>query len=138
MIIMATNYTRSKIHATTVPGLYIEIKEPEWYMDNYGIDMTQALFDILQKNGLETIEKCTNAGIPVIIQSFSDDALKKWATMSDLPLVRLVSTSDYGTLNFEDIASFAHGVGPDSKYVMYWPDDVVHPADPNVDPTTPS
>ena len=58
--------------------------------------------------------------------------------MSDLPLVRLVSTSDYGPLNLEDIATFAHGVGPDSAYVMYWPDDVVKPANPTVDPTTPS
>jgi len=75
MKFLTSNYnTRSHINAT-VPGLYIEIKEPAWYISSYGIDMTQALFDFLEKNGLETIEKSTKNGIPIIVQSFSEDAL---------------------------------------------------------------
>ena len=35
MYFLNTNYTRDRIAATTVPGLYIEIKEPDWYTSNY-------------------------------------------------------------------------------------------------------
>lgn len=55
MYFLRTNYDRSRVSATTTPGLYIEIKEPDWYMDNYGIDMGQALFDVLKLNDLETV-----------------------------------------------------------------------------------
>jgi len=88
MKFLTSNYnTRSRIKATTVPGLYIEIKEPDWYSSSYGIDMTQALFDFLEKNGLETIEKSTKNGIPIIVQSFSEDSLVEFSKLSDLPRV---------------------------------------------------
>jgi len=93
MKFLNTNYnTRDRINATTVPGLYIEIKEPDWYTSSYGIDMTKALYDFLAKNNLETIEKATDNGIPIIIQSFSEDSLKEFATLSDLPRVQLIRT----------------------------------------------
>jgi hypothetical protein len=38
MQFLMTNYER-KVGSTTQPGLYIELKEPEWYMDTYGIDI---------------------------------------------------------------------------------------------------
>jgi hypothetical protein len=39
MFMMKDNYSR-KVGAVSQPGLYIEIKEPKWYMDTYGIDAT--------------------------------------------------------------------------------------------------
>jgi len=34
------NYTeaRNRIGVTSLAGLFIEIKEPDWYKDEYGID----------------------------------------------------------------------------------------------------
>lgn len=87
MYFLKTNFDRSDIGATFVPGLYIEIKEPQWYLEHYNIDMGQELFNILQKNNLETIEKSTANGIPIIIQSFDEAALKRFADLSDLPRV---------------------------------------------------
>ena len=76
-------------------------------------------YDQLAKWNLETIEKSTANGIPIIIQSFDPDALKRFAALSDLPLVQLLHWKT--TYDFNDISSFAHGVGPDSRYIMYWP-----------------
>lgn len=55
MHFLQTDFTRSRVHASSTPGLYIEIKEPEWYMSKYGIDMTQVVYDALAKNNIETI-----------------------------------------------------------------------------------
>jgi hypothetical protein len=38
MWFLQANYER-KVGATTTPGLYIELKEPEWYLSEYGIDI---------------------------------------------------------------------------------------------------
>lgn len=121
MYFLRTNYDRSRVSATTIPGLYIEIKEPDWYMDNYGIDMGQALFDVLKLNDLETVEKATENGIPIIIQSFSPDALKAFALLSDLPRLLLCNSAGEAGYDWEEIATYAHGVGPASDYIMYWP-----------------
>jgi len=129
MYFLQTDFTRSRINATFTPGLYIEIKEPQWYLDNYSIDMTQALYDALAAHGLETIEKSTQAGIPVIIQSFDETALRNFAKLSDLPRVQLMSWSK--TYDFDNVATYAHGVGPDSKYVMYWPSKEATPVNPD-------
>jgi len=65
---------REYIKATTIPGLYIEIKYPVYYAAN-GIDMTKELFEFLKKNNLETVQKATDNGIPIIIQSFYESEL---------------------------------------------------------------
>jgi len=65
MIDMGANYDR-KI-GSKMPGLYIELKNPVWYESEYQIDLPTALFQNLQKFGLETVEKATAAGIPVIV-----------------------------------------------------------------------
>jgi glycerophosphoryl diester phosphodiesterase len=120
MYYLKSDYQRlTNRNDTTVPGLYIEMKEPQWYMDNYGFDIVQMTYDQLAKWNLETIEKSTANGIPIIIQSFDPEALKRFAALSDLPLVQLMYWNE--TYNFEDIATYASGVGPDSKYIMYWP-----------------
>lgn len=83
---MKDNYT-SKVGRKSTPGLYIEIKEPEWYSTNYNLDITRAVFDVLARYQLESVEKATKAGIPIIIQSFDEAALRQFATLSDLPLI---------------------------------------------------
>jgi len=114
MTFLKTNYKR-KVGTSTTPGLYIELKEPEYYLNEFGIDIGQAVFDVLQKYGLETIQGATDAGIPIIIQSFDEPALRNFATISDLPLVQLMYHGKPGvTYDFDNIAEYAHGVGPDS------------------------
>ena len=54
MQMMKDNYT-SKVGKKSLPGLYIEIKEPKWYTESYQIDITTAIFDILAKYNLETV-----------------------------------------------------------------------------------
>jgi len=58
---------KPKISDNPTPGLYIEIKEYPWYLETYGINLAQALFETLKKYGLETVKKATEAGIPIII-----------------------------------------------------------------------
>ena len=45
---------------------------------------------MLSSNGLGSIEDCADK-MPIIIQSFEYDALMKFATLSNLPLVQLAS-----------------------------------------------
>lgn len=66
MYFLRDNYTRNTGNKN-IPGLYIEMKEPQWYMDNYGLDFSKELFNILEKFGLGTIQGATDNGIPIII-----------------------------------------------------------------------
>jgi hypothetical protein len=66
MKFLNSNMKRS-ISPDTPCGLYIEIKEFQWYQDEYSRNIADLLFTILENNGLETIEKSTEAGIPIII-----------------------------------------------------------------------
>jgi len=59
--------TPRTINADTPVGLYIEIKEYDYYLDTYGIDMAVNLYNALDKYDLSSIEGSTNAGIPIII-----------------------------------------------------------------------
>jgi len=52
--------------------------------------MTTALFETLKDYGLETVKKATEAGIPIIIQSFDPNSLKAFGKLSDLPLIYLM------------------------------------------------
>jgi len=123
MKFLKSNYKR-KVGVTTTPGLYIELKEPQWYLDEYDVDIVQAVYDGLAEHGLETIQKATDAGIPIIIQSFNADALIRFSQISDLPLVQLMHHGfefpDY-PYDLDYVATYAHGVGPDSKTIMWYP-----------------
>ena len=65
MNFMKSTYKR-KVGSTSPPGLYIELKEPAWYL-SFGVDMVGELYDALAAYGLETIQGATDAGIPIII-----------------------------------------------------------------------
>jgi len=82
--------------------------------------MTQALYDFLAFNNLETTAKATAAGIPVMLQSFSDKPMIRFATMSDLPRIQLLK-SHYMPIDFDFIETYAHGVGVNTEFIMYWP-----------------
>jgi glycerophosphoryl diester phosphodiesterase len=128
MQMMKDNYT-SKVGRKSQPGLYIEIKEPDWYRASYNIDTTQAIFDVLAKYNLETVEKATLAGIPIIIQSFNEAALRQFATLSDLPLIQLMDWGSAFNYDFDNIATYAHGVGPAGQWIMYYPSMTKVPVD---------
>ena len=68
-----------------------------------------------------------------MIQSFEEVALLAFREWSDLPLVMLCDWVEKGvTYDWEWIATFAHGLGPDSKWIMYYP----HVTQVDFDPTT--
>ena len=97
-------------------GLYIEPKFRKFYL-NYDIDIAELMFNTLKAYGLETVNKSMNT-IPIVIESFEPDLLKKFGTLSDLPLVLLMShmkKKDINDINgpdkdFDEIATYAHGV----------------------------
>lgn len=68
-------------------GLYIETKMYNYYKE-HGTDTAELLFKVLQSYDIETVEKASHV-LPIIIECFEEDALKKFATLSDLPLIFL-------------------------------------------------
>lgn len=112
----ASSNTKRVVNADTQVGLYIELKDYDTYLSEKGWDLAQMLFDTLEKHGLSTVADCKDK-LPIIVQSFDPEGLKKFATLSDLPLVQLIHAT--GTkYDYDDIATYAHGVGPDSKLMM--------------------
>lgn len=130
MFTLKKNY-KTKISDNPSPGLYIEIKEYPWYMETYGMNLAQALFETLKKYGLETVEKATASGIPVIIQAFEQEALVEFAKYSDLPLIYLMYWERAGgpSYDFDQIATFAHGVGPNKEWIVHYPGTSEDPVD---------
>lgn len=59
--------------------------------------------------------KATNK-LPIIIECFEKDALVKFSTLSDLPLIYLMfrDNPEFPNTNYDlsEITKFAHGVGP--------------------------
>lgn len=123
-----------RINSQTKVGLYIEIKNYDWYLSEHGIDMAEQLYNALNRFGLGNVASATNT-IPIIIQSFYLEALAKFATLSDLPLVYLMHYSATQVWDFEAISAVAHGLGPNSDYLFKWtpPADFVS-TDPNMSP----
>jgi glycerophosphoryl diester phosphodiesterase len=76
---------------------------------------------VLKRFNLHTVESSQNK-LPIILQSFEEDALKKFSTLTDLPLVQLISYTNpnYPPLNLTKISEYAHGVGPESSYIFYY------------------
>ena len=114
------------INSSTKVGLYIEIKNYDWYLAEHNIDMAELLFNALKAHGLSQVADCESK-IPIIIQSFYIEALAKFATLSDLPLVYLMHYSATQVWDFEAIGAIVHGLGPSSDYLFNWtpPSDFV-------------
>ena len=124
----AGTWFNSKFHGATVPtfqeaidlvrgkaGLYPETKAPEVY-GRLGLDMEQLLIDSLKKNRLG--ERSSNKHMPVIIQSFSADSLRKLFGLlkTKIPLVLLINEEMRGHWLTDDglreTKQFATGIGP--------------------------
>ena len=96
-------------------GLYPETKAPDVY-GRFGFDMERLLVAALRKNRLGTRRSDRNT--PVIIQSFSDESLRKLGKMltPQLPLVLLINEQmQTRWLTPEGLAEtkqFASGIGP--------------------------
>ena len=108
------------VNTATTPGLYIELKDYNNYLSEKGWDLAQMLFSTLSNNGLGNISDSKDT-MPIIIQSFDFEALEKFATLSDLPLVQLMHS--VGTkYDYDALSEVVHGVGPKSTWIMDTPD----------------
>ena len=87
MYYLKKRYPGKRLGSSTTPGLFIEIKDTEWYWSIYKVDMTIHIYNFLVDNGLDTTQKCTDAGIPIMVQSYSYEPMQRFATMTDLPRI---------------------------------------------------
>jgi glycerophosphoryl diester phosphodiesterase len=76
MLNMNSNFKRTD--REMIVGLYIETKQYGFYLENYGQDIAEMLYNTLKRFDIETIEKA-NKKLPIIIQSFESDALMKFS-----------------------------------------------------------
>jgi len=102
---------RSSPHPT---GLYIETKHYQYYKEHYGLDFAEILYEHLKAFSLESVDKSIENKIPIIIECFEPEALKKFGELSDLPLILLMDDEMLMAkdMDVDTIASYAHGVGP--------------------------
>ena len=58
--------------------------------------------------------------MPIIMECFEGEALKKFATLSDLPLIYLIGENDVEKVKgyMPEVAEYAHGLGPVSDLVF--------------------
>ena len=117
----------SKIKGRTI-GIYPETKHPS-YFKSIGLPMERRLVDLLHANGYR------GKKAPVFIQSFEVANLKEIRSMTDLPIVQLLSANgrpeDFrlsgDSRTYADIASaaglleiatYADGIGPSKDMVI--------------------
>lgn len=83
-------------------GLYIEVKESEYYYNNKGINVEVMLYNILQKYNIDTYSKAEQK-LPIIIQSFSLKSLIYFKYLTDLPTTFLMSFKQNTTWTLEQL-----------------------------------
>ncbi len=103
-------------------GLYPELKGPEAYAAR-GLEMEKLVWETLRKNGLA--EPGADPRTPVVIQSFSAEALKRLGELGcRLPKVFLIRRGEHerrlSADGLREIRRFADGIGPDKALV--WAD----------------
>ena len=88
------------------------------------MDLAEKLFEVLKSYDIETVDKAQKK-LPIIFECFEKEALTKFKTMSDLPLIYLMFWENPAvSYNLTDIATFAHGVGPSLNWLFkYSPAD---------------
>jgi hypothetical protein len=87
MYYLKKRYPGKRLGQPNPPGLFIEVKESEWYWSIYKVDMTMEIYNFLVANNLDTTKKATDAGIPIMVQSYAFEPMQRFATMTDLPIV---------------------------------------------------
>ena len=90
-------------------GIYPETKHPA-YFRSVGLALEEPLAATLERNGLG------GSGAPVFLQSFEPDSLQRLAALVDAPRVQLVAPSR-PALALEDVAGWAHAIGPERSQV---------------------
>ena len=75
--------------SNSLVGLYVETKMYNFYLNQYGADISQEVFNVLQKYDLETVEKAS-AKLPIILECFEKESLIKLDSLTDLPLIYLM------------------------------------------------
>jgi len=101
-------------------GLYPELKGPEAYA-RQGFQMERLVWETLRRNRLD--QPGADPHTPVVIQSFSAEALKNLAALGcRLPMVLLVRRGDEGRWltaeGLREVRRFASGIGPDKHLVL--------------------
>jgi glycerophosphoryl diester phosphodiesterase len=122
-------------------GLYPELKDPEFYREE-GFEMEGLFYEALKKNNLHL--SVDSPGTPVVIQSFSENVLRRLRFDLDcsLPLVYLFGDLPTGqemsTERLDEIHRFASGIGPNKKLLLEDPELVerAHAAGLTVTPYT--
>ena len=99
-------------------GLYLETKMYGYYKEQYNEDIVERVFEVLQKYGIETLDKASEK-LPVIVESFEREALLRMRELTDLPLVYLMFyMNPMVSYNLTEIGEWAHGVGPNQNWLM--------------------
>lgn len=96
-------------------GVYPETKHPA-ALETLGLSFDDALLKSLNTHGYNS------ASDPIFIQSFEDANLRRLRDKTSIRLVYL--TADVPSLSFEQIATFANGIGPYKKLLS---DDDLNP-----------
>ena len=86
-------------------GVYPELKEALYY-EGQGKDMPAAVMDAIREAGL------AEAGVPLLVQSFEPDVLRRLDAETDWRLVQLLPVTSGPELSFDEIAAYAEGIGP--------------------------
>jgi glycerophosphoryl diester phosphodiesterase len=109
-------------------GVYPETKHPS-YFDSIGLSLEEPLLEVLRKNGW------SGRNDPVFIQSFESGNLRELSKKTRLPLMQLINATGapydwaaagdartYDTMvtreGLRDVASYAYGVGVDTKRIV--------------------
>ena len=96
-------------------GLYIETKQVQFYNEVRKVDIAKILYETLKKYDLHTIDKASKK-LPIILESFEQDSLLYFKQVTDLPRIQLFSYTYQYDLNW--VSQYAHGVGPDYRYMF--------------------
>lgn len=115
------NELENKVDPGKRVGLYIEMKHYEWYLEAHGLDIAQALYERLAFFGLGNVSDCSDS-VPIVIQGFNLRGLTKFASLSDLPLIFVISPgkSFYEEKPFkkgdwwqwQEVSELVHGIAP--------------------------
>jgi glycerophosphoryl diester phosphodiesterase len=84
-------------------GIYPETKHPA-YFRSLGLALEEPLAEALPRD------------VPVFLQSFEPDSLRRLAALVDAPRVQLTAPSR-PALAFEDVAGYAQAIGPEKSQV---------------------
>ncbi len=122
-------------------GLYIELKHPTYFSD-IGLPMEDNFLSILEKNDLNS----QAANVPIFIQCFWPQTLRKIRDKTPLPLILLLATTppDHSVLealnlskweeilepnHLKFISNFCDGIGPDLSLIFPTTTDTTHPTE---------